>query len=308
MARVTSRTRADLVRVGLFVLAAGAVLVGSLLWIAGSNFFRTVDSYTIVFDDSVSGLTPSAQVEYQGVVVGKVRDVWLTNDLPAKVAVTVDVEPGTPVRTDTVAALIGSLVTGIKFIQFQGGTGDPLPPGGVIRGDVTSLEQFRDQVAEISDRASKIMRTLDERVFTDENTTKLTAFLSDLEGVAQTLNTAMASFREQDTGNDLAALVRELRGTTQNLNLLIADLYGRRDTLFGSLETTIRHLDETIKASHELVRNTQAQVAGTGGSLGSLVGELNATTSRLQETLDLIRSDPSVLLWGRKVPEREFER
>ncbi len=25
-------------------------------------------------------------------------------------------------------------------------------------------------------------------------------------------------------------------------------------------------------------------------------------------SLDLIRSDPSVLLWGRKVPEREFER
>jgi phospholipid/cholesterol/gamma-HCH transport system substrate-binding protein len=308
MARVTSRTRADLVRVGLFVLVAGAVLVGGLLWIAGSNFFRTVDSYTVVFDDSVSGLTPSAQVEYQGVVVGKVRDIWLTNDLPPKVAVTVDVEPGTPVRSDTVAALLGSLVTGIKFIQFQGGTGDPLPPDGVIRGDVTSLEQFRDQVADIADRASKIMRTLDERVFTEENTTKLNAFVTDLQQVAQTLNTAMASFREQDTGNDLAALVRELRATTQNLNLLISDVYGRRDTLFGSLETTVRHLDETITASRELVRSTQAQVAGTGGSLGSLVGELNATTSRLQETLDLIRSDPSVLLWGRKVPEREFER
>lgn len=305
---MTSRSRADLVRVGIFVLMTGAILVGGLMWIAGSRFFRQVDTYTVTFDGSVSGLNPSANVEYQGVVVGRVRDIWLTTDLPPKVAVTVEVEPGTPVRTDTVAVLLGSLVTGIKYIQFQGGTGPLLPPDGTIRGDVTSLEQVRDQVSEMADRATKVMRKLDEQVFTDENAGKLAKFVSDLQGVAESLDTTMATFRKEDTGKDLAELVRALKATTNNLNLLVADVYGRRDTLFGGLETTIRHLDETILSSRELVRTTQSQVAGSGGSLASLVAELNATTSRLQETLDVIRSDPSVLLWGRKVPEREFEK
>ncbi len=310
MTEVTSgaeRTRRDTMRVGLFVLVAGALLIGGLLWIAGAHIFRPVDTYTVLFTDSVSGLNRSANVEYQGVVVGRVRDIYLTRDLPPKVAVIVDVEPGTPVRTDTIAALLGSLVTGIQYIQFQGGTGDLLQPGGTIRGDVTSLAQFRDQLSDIADRAGKIMRKLDEQVFTEENSTKVTAFVADLQGIAQSLNNTMATFRAEDTGKQVAQLVRQLSATTENLNRLIADVYGRRDTIFGGVETTLRHLDETVTATRTLVQTTQSQISGTGGSLGSLMGDLNATTTRLQETLDVIRSDPSVLFWGRKVPEREFK-
>jgi len=303
-----ARTRRSTFRVGVFVLAAGALLLSSLLWIAGAHIFRPVDTYTVLFTDSVSGLNRSANVEYQGVVVGRVRDITLTRDLPPKVAVIIDVEPGTPVRTDTIAALLGSLVTGIQYIQFQGGTGDLVKPGGTIRGDVTSLAQFRDQLGDIADRAGKIMRKLDEQVFTEENSTKVTAFVSDLQGVAQSLNTTMATFRTEETGKQVAELVRQLSTTTDNLNRLITDIYGRRDTIFGGVEATLRHLDETVTATRDLVQATQSQMSGTGGSLGSLVGKLNATTSRLQETLDVIRSDPSVLLWGRKIPEREFDQ
>ncbi len=311
MAEVTSgaaRTRRDTFRVGIFVLLAGALLIGGLLWIAGARIFRPVDTYTVLFTDSVSGLNRSANVEYQGVVVGRVRDIYLTRDLPPKVAVIVDVEPGTPVRTDTIAALLGSLVTGIQYIQFQGGTGDLLKPGGTIRGDVTSLAQFRDQLSDIADRAGKIMRKLDEQVFTEENSTKVTAFVADLQGIAQSLNNTMATFRAEDTGKQVAQLVRQLSTTTENLNRLITDVYARRETIFGGVETTLRHLDETVTATRALVQTTQTQISGTGGSFGSLVGDLNATTNRLQETLDIIRSDPSVLFWGRKVPEREFEK
>ncbi len=303
-----ARTRRDTFRVGIFVLVAGALLAGGLLWIAGARVFRPVDTYTVLFTDSVSGLNRSANVEYQGVVVGRVRDITLTGDLPPKVAVIVDVEPGTPVRTDTIAALLGSLVTGIKFIQFQGGTGELLPAGGTIRGDVTSLEQFRDQLSDIADRAGKIMRKLDEQVFTDENSAKVTAFVNDLQGVAQTLNTTLATFCTEETGKQLAELVRQLSTTTQNLNRLIVDVYGRRDSIFGNVEATLRHLDETVTATHALVQTTQSQISGTGGSFGSLMGELNATARSLQETLDVIRSDPSMLLWGRKLPDRELDK
>ena len=52
-----ARTRRDLFRVGVFVLVAGAVLAGGLLWIAGAHLFRHVDTYTILFTDSVTGET-----------------------------------------------------------------------------------------------------------------------------------------------------------------------------------------------------------------------------------------------------------
>jgi phospholipid/cholesterol/gamma-HCH transport system substrate-binding protein len=304
------RTRRDAVRVGIFVVIAATLLGGGLLWIAGSRFFRRVDTYIVTFDDSVSGLNASANVEYQGVVVGRVRDIYLTGDIPPKVGVIIDVEPGTPIRQDTVAALLGSFVTGVKFIQLQGGTENapPLDPGGVIHGDVTSLEQFRDQLAEIADRATSIMRKLDENVFTPENSERVTEFVADLGSVAKSLRTTLETFRAEETGKDVAQLVRELSDTTRNLDAVIKDFYGRRETLFGSFEATIRHLDEVVTDTRTLVRSTQSQVAGTSTSFSTLIDELNATTSRLQETLDVIRSDPSILLWGRQVPEREFER
>jgi len=304
------RTRSDVIKVGIFVLVAGTMLGSGLLWIAGSRFFRPVDTYTVVFEQSVSGLNAGANVEYQGVVVGRVRDIHLTRSIPPKVAVIVDTEPGTPIRTDTVAALLGSFVTGIKFIQLQGGSAaaPPLRRGGTIRGDVTSLEQFRDRAAEIADRAIVILRNFEENVFTEANGRKLQEFIDNLGNIASRLNRTMEAFRTEETGKDIADLVDQVAALARNLNAVITDFYGRRDRLFGSLESTLRHVDEAVTDTRDLVRGTQSQVTGAGGSLGGLVTDLKAATDRLQETIDVIRSDPSILLWGRSVPERELER
>jgi phospholipid/cholesterol/gamma-HCH transport system substrate-binding protein len=304
------RTRENLIRVGIFVLMAGALLAGGLLWIAGTRLFRPVDRYTVLFEDSVTGLNAGANVEYQGVVVGRVRDIQLTGDLPPKVAVIADIEPGTPIRTDTVAALLGSLVTGIKYIQLQGGSprSDPLLPGGTIRGDVTSLEQFRDQIQQVADRAVNILRRLDEEVFTTVNSHRVSAFLADLTKVAQSLGSTFETFRAEQTGKDVSQLVRQLNEIAGRLNVIVTDFDSRREGIYGDFASTLRHLDETVRETRSLVRSANEQIGGTSTSVGGLLGELTATVNRLQETIDVIRSNPSVLLWGRSLPERELEQ
>jgi phospholipid/cholesterol/gamma-HCH transport system substrate-binding protein len=300
-----NRTRRDLVRVGIFVVVAGALLAGALSWIAGARIFRPVATYEVLFDESVTGLNAGSNVEYQGVVVGRVRDIRLTADLPPKVAVIVDIDPETAVRADTRAALLGSLVTGIKYIQFQGGSAQapPLPPGGVIPGTAPSLEQFRYQLTEIADRVASVLRRLDETVFTPENSEKVTAFVTDLGTVARSLSTTLETLRSEETGKDLAELVREVSATTRNVNAVVSDFYARRDPVFGGLERTIRALEETVAETRALVRGMQGQVGD--GSFADLLRELTAATTRLKETLDVIQSDPSVLLRGRRVPDRE---
>lgn len=304
------RTRSDLIRVGLFVVVAGSILAGGLLWIAGSRLLRPVATYTVLFEDSVSGLNAGSNVEYQGVVVGRVRDLRLTPDIPPKVAVIVDLDPATPVRTDIQAALVGSIVTGIQYIQLYGGSAaaEPLRSGGTIRGNITSLEQFRGLFTRIADLAVSILGRLDRNVFTEENTEKVSDALSDLRTVASALSGAMEGFRAEETGKNLAELVAKLTEVTDNVNAVITDFYGRRDQVYGSVQTTLAHIDEAVVDTRELVRATGAEVGGTSGSIGSLLTELTAATNRLQETLDVIRSNPSVLLWGRSVPAREFEK
>ena len=115
-------TGRNLVLVGVFVVTTSVILVGALLWLAGANVFRRVDRYYVMFDRSVSGLAPGGTVEFQGVTVGRVQEIRLTDTIPPKVAVAIDVDPGTPVRKDSRADLLGSVVTGIKFIALAGGT------------------------------------------------------------------------------------------------------------------------------------------------------------------------------------------
>ncbi len=304
------RARQDLIRVGLFVLLAGTLLVGGLMWIAGARVFRPVDTYTVLFDRSVTGLNAGANVEYKGVVVGRVRDMRLTSDIPPKVAVICDLEPGTPIRQDTYAALLGSLVTGIKYIELQGGTAaaEPLARGGTMRGDAQSLEEFRDRVTEIADRVADILRDFQTDFFTKDNSAKLQTILADFANMTSTLSRTVTAFRAEQTGKDLADLIGRLSEAATNANAVLADFYARRETIYGHLDSTLRNLDATVQQTQELVRSTQGEVSGTGTSVAALVHQLTVTTQRLQETIDVIRSDPSIVLWGREVPEREFER
>jgi phospholipid/cholesterol/gamma-HCH transport system substrate-binding protein len=303
------RNRSDLILVGVFVLVAGTVLVGILLWIAGANVFRAKTTYTVLFDRSVSGLTPGATVEFQGVAVGRVADLTLTEDIPPKVAVVLDVRPGTPLRKDTRAALVGSLVTGIKFIQLQGGSDQEplLPPDSWIQGDVTSLEQFRDRAVEMLDRALNILQRLDEKVFNENNNEKLSQFVNDLSAVTASLRHGMEVFQQQGSATTLADLVKQVSGVAQKLDSILSDLQKNKDQLVGGLTDTVKRVDETVGAIRELVRTLNSQLTSTGGSIGTVLGDLNTVTQRLEETVDEIKGDPSLLLRGRTVPKRELE-
>jgi phospholipid/cholesterol/gamma-HCH transport system substrate-binding protein len=301
--------RTDLMKVGAFVLVAGALLAGGLLWIAGSRFLRPVDTYTVLFRQSVTGLTAGANVEYQGVVIGRVRDVRLTSDIPPNVAVIIDVTPGTPVREDTIAALIGSIVTGIKYIELQGGSvaAAALSAGGTIPGNVASLEEMRDRLTAVLDRGVRILRRLDEEVLTPANVEKLGTAVNDLGTFADALKSAMETLRAAEASKNLGQIVTRVNDLVARVDLVVSDFYTRRDRLYGGVESALRNLDEAARDARALAQAAQAQLSGPGGPGGGLVGELTAATRRLEETIDVIRSDPSLLLWGREVPEREFE-
>ena len=83
-------------KVGLFVTLSFFLLAGAILWLAGSRFLQPVDTYNIYFTKSVSGLLPGAAVEYQGVTVGKVESLRLTEETPPRARVTIALQPGTP--------------------------------------------------------------------------------------------------------------------------------------------------------------------------------------------------------------------
>jgi phospholipid/cholesterol/gamma-HCH transport system substrate-binding protein len=295
------RSQRDLVLVGTFVAATSAILVAALLWLAGANLFRRVDRYYVIFDRSVSGLAPGGTVEFQGVIVGRVQEIRLTDTIPPKVSVGIDIDPGTPLRKDTRAELLGSVVTGIKFIALGGGTeaAGSLEPGGVIPGSVTAFEQLGDQVAQIASRVLDIVDRLDREVFTDQNNKKLGELVDDVSVLADSLRVTLEPFREEGTGKDLTKLIRHVRRAANNIDGLVSDLRKDQGTLVRDVTGALRGIETLASESNELVRGLRGELSGAGTSLTALLADLTEATNRLEETLTVIQADPSLLLRGR---------
>jgi len=292
--------------VGLFVVGASVVLIGALLWLAGANVFRPVDRYEVVFDHSVSGLTPGASVEYQGVIIGRVQDIRLTDEIPPRVSVAIDIEPGTAIQRDTTAELLGSLVTGIKWIALAGGSegAGALEKGGTIPGDVTSFEELSNQATEIGHRVVRILEDLDEEVFTSENNAKLSQFVTDVSLIADNLRRTIEPFSEAKTGQKLADAVEHVSDAAKHIDKLLSDV--RRDDLVGEIDGALDAIQATAVETRELARAVRAEVGGTSGALAGLIAQLATATQRLEETLTLIQTDPSLLLRGRTPTEAEL--
>ena len=80
--------------------------------------------YRIHFAESVSGLAVGDPVKFHGVDVGTVKAITLDPTDPRLVQVDVRLGKDTPVKTDTKATLKLKGITGVVFIELDGGSPD----------------------------------------------------------------------------------------------------------------------------------------------------------------------------------------
>lgn len=316
-------------KVGIFVTVSFFLLAAAILWLAGSRFLRPVDTYQILFDQSVSGLLPGAAVEYQGVTVGKVETVQLTGDAPPRAAITVALNPGTPIRTDTTAHLIGSLVTGIRFIELSGGsaTAPPLELGGTIPVSEGEFEQFRDIASEIAERLLNTLTRIEQDLLSPDNREALSLFLKNVAQLSETLRISLDDISTPETRTSLKTMVDNLskaaegiKSATDAINDIRGDLYheGRaaivqvRQTaavtanLAADARTLAQHVDELVKQVNHLAGSANDVLGENRDDLNRLLENLAETSRHLKETVNTLKNDPSTLVWGTALPEKEI--
>jgi phospholipid/cholesterol/gamma-HCH transport system substrate-binding protein len=220
-----STTRAQKTRLGLFAIAAAAALALVLVVFGGMRFWERRDTYVIYFDDSVMGLERGADVMFAGIRVGRVEKIELVPDDLQRVKVTVELERGLPVRTDTEATLQFAGITGLKQIDLRGGTAGAgrLPPGGTIRTGETVLDRFErtaeklaDRSEELMDGAGKVMENLERtsielHAMVSENRTALRGTIAAVGQAARNASAVMENDLPKLVGN-AGILVDDLRG------------------------------------------------------------------------------------------------
>lgn len=105
---------------GLFIIVFSVAAALFAVWLGSPGHSDDV-LYRIHFPDSVSGLTVGDPVRFQGVDVGTVKTLIIDPDNSRLVLVDVNLRKETPVKTDTRASLALKGLTGVVYIELNGG-------------------------------------------------------------------------------------------------------------------------------------------------------------------------------------------
>lgn len=148
---------------GLFIIVFSLAAAFFAVWLGSPGRHDDV-LYRIHFPDSVSGLTVGDPVKYRGVDVGTVKSMIIDPDNSRLVLVEVRLRKETPVKTDTRASLALKGITGVVFIELNGGNPAAqtllavTPPDKIpeIPSEKTGLKAMLDELPKLVGKFSAI--------------------------------------------------------------------------------------------------------------------------------------------------------
>lgn len=302
-------TKVNYTLVGSFVVILGAMLVAVILWLAsGGAFQKTYDLYLAISEESVAGLNIDAPVKYNGVDVGKVRQIQLDPVNPERVNLLFALDHGTPIKQDTVAVLKTQGLTGIAYVELSGGANDQPLLQARAGDDYPQILTKPSLSARLENVLTSVLAKLDS---TSNNFNALlgpenqAAFKSTLADLAQVAHTLAARNESIDAGLiDAARTMKNSARASTELEPLIERIGQAADAvekMGNELAGTSASAGKTINAVGSDINRFTAE---TLPQLERLIGELSVLSSSLRRLSEQTERNPSGLLFGRKpVPD-----
>ncbi|HEX9275911.1 MAG TPA: MlaD family protein [Casimicrobiaceae bacterium] len=148
---------------GLFIIGIAVAAAFFSVWLVSSGHRDDV-LYRIHFTESVSGLAIGDPVKFHGVDIGSVKTMTLDPADPRKVQVDVRLRKEAPVKTDTKASLKLKGITGVVFVELNGGAPNAqtllaaTPEGQIpeIAAEKSTLTTVMDQLPKVIEKFSAI--------------------------------------------------------------------------------------------------------------------------------------------------------
>ena len=312
-------TRANYVLIGVFTLAGLLGLLGFFIWLANLELNRQYAYYDILFDN-VSGLSVGGDVRFNGVSVGQATSIALYDKNPAQVVVRIQIKADTPVKTDTAVQLRAQGVTGLSFIELDGGG----PRAELLRdqnGEVPIITAQRSIIQEITQSAPNLLAQANvlmnraEGLFSQQNVAHVSQILGNLETASASLESALGEVSGMSSGvsqaathfgaftaqlDTLSPALEETLASAKRALDAAATTLGTANTTFDGanavirdqvppvvdrFDTAIATLDSTVSGLSAQGAATLGQIDAVAGSADARLGELEATIAKLNAAL-----------------------
>lgn len=331
-------TKANPAAIGLFVIGAFAITVGTIVFLGSGKLFAPKDKFILYFEDSVHGLDEGALVKFKGVQVGRVEQILIHFNQPKRsVHIPVVIEVDRKKILESLGDGSGHWDQELFEQQLRHGLRGRLELQSIITGVlIVALDYFEDVDAPRFVQEKPIYREIPTRAsaFSDlgRDISQTLESLSHIDfqklfGEAQSLlENANRRLNEMRIGE----LSDAFRGMAQSIEArvssdLVTDVLdqGRKflasgDQTFNNLDKQIEPLSESIQSTAQRLKQSLEQLDSTLGLYSSLVApenarnipapdmlnEITATAQALREFLAYLERHPNALLTGRAEPQR----
>ena len=301
----------------------GAILIFAVLWLAsGGTLQKKYDLYLAIVAESVAGLNLNAPVKYNGVDVGKVQNIQLDPENPERVELLFAIERGTPIKVDTVAVLKTQGLTGIAYVELDGGAKNAAPLLATGQQKYPVIQTKPSLSTRLENMLTTLLTKLDsttnniDSLISQENQQAFKSALADIAIVSKTI---AARKTEIDAGIVNAARTADNTArATQKLNPMIDKI----EPVIDQLNVTIAQINQSAlaiekagdaaaiastnagKSVESVGSNIDAYTKETLPEVQRLLGELNTLSTALKRLVEQTERDPASLLRGRSpVPD-----
>jgi len=284
-------TRANHLLVGSFVLLSVVGLLIFVVWFFKSEYDTAYEKYELPFPGGITGISEGSPVYFQGVSVGQVLEVELSETAHGTVLVTIQVKSDTPVKTDSIGSIdFSGFIKGNYILLSQGSDNadKPTEVNGVIPSLPTkpalmsqlieAAPNYLDKVDHLLLQLSEIFSTRNIQAFNniianvDELTIALTSNLGEVETILEQISATMGKVQ---------VLTDQFSSTSQNLD---ADL----DQLLKEVHATSETLNRTIAGFEQVAEETARRVTAALEDFGTAASSVKRLS---EETENLVREN-----------------
>ncbi len=286
------------IKVGVVVAVAAALFMVALVFVGGFNLLRKKKSEYTTYFKFAGGLEPGSLVRYGGLKVGTVSSAALDQGDSTRIRVVLQVEPDTPIKTNSVARISSLGFLGENYVEVSPGTRNAplLPKGSVIQAmEIVQLSDVFNNVNNITVNATKLVNDLDDQVLVlAKNANQLIKSLNDVVSPENkehfTSIMANADGMLQDSRPHVEKTLANLDTVTGKMSPILDNL----NVTLGKANNLTDHLDgvvmENRKQIHDAIVSLQTSLADVDRIINDLDDTLGANRGNLDETLDNIRA------------------
>jgi ABC-type transporter Mla subunit MlaD len=315
-------TRAQNVRLGVFLLGSAVLFLGGLMALAGLTLFHRRAAYELYFDQSISGLDAGAPVRVLGVQRGTVKRIELEAQ-STRAHVTIEIAADTPLHADASATLGFLGLTGLRYIEIDPGQkAQPILPPGATLPTQSGLGAIGSDLQNLTRQASELLARLNQ-FLVPANQERLLALVDSLHetldalrqvvehnrdevGVlAHNVNATLASY--QRLADEAVPVVRQAGALLARMDRTVAQvpvgrMSARLDAILASLEQTLGGPEFRQSVTHlaQVAQHADAGLTQTLDQAATLLASLQRASRQLELLLEDVRRQPSMLLRGRR--------